>query len=405
MFYRTPEEIEKTNEAYHGGWNPTPDPGVFAGTLSAPFIGVKHALSTMALAGMESTPKDVLSSSKAETYERWRNTLPDPRTTGAVAQFVQEISSVIAYGVPGSAAGPVGAAVTIGGFSGYEQKLKLQEQGVDPATANIGGAITGAVMGTGALLAPFYGKALATKLATGMGINVALGISERGATHEVLAASGYPEMSEHYKMLDGMGIAVDAALGAAFVGGHKLLTRDKDALMNTNRVVAEQTRTIHATSEGLDSRTSANIEVARQIIEEGRAPHEVIPPSVIDDIQPNRAEAEVAISAMKAFDDLALREGWETKKVADFEPEVMPEERIPEEPITTPDQKAMKETKPELPETQYARKIAETIKEVNTEDGKVVDAKTLLDEADAQAKSLENDSLIQRALIDCVIGG
>jgi len=50
------------------------------------------------------------------------------------------------------------------------------------------------------------------------GANVALGVGQRGFTHDLLKANGYDQMADQYRALDNDAVMVDAALGLIFGG-------------------------------------------------------------------------------------------------------------------------------------------------------------------------------------------
>jgi hypothetical protein len=161
---------------------------------------------------------------------------------------VHQVGSVVTYGVVGGLAGPKGAAAAIAAGTGYDKYLELKPE-TDEATATLGGLITGATMGVGALAAPMYGKLLSTQILSAVGINVGLGMAERKAQHELLSGAGYDKMAEHYKMLDGEAVITDAILGALFplgarahkklFGGTEITTQDIDAAIVADKEIHE----------------------------------------------------------------------------------------------------------------------------------------------------------------------
>lgn len=405
MFYESDATENRLNSLYTGWHSFEEEPGAFTGLLSAPFRGVGHAASVVAalpLSQSDATPDEYLGRLREETFQHVRESRPDPRNSGAVAQVVENISSVLTYGVLGSPGGIPGASASIGAFTGFDKYLEMKDQGVDPDTAMQTGVVTGTVMGVSAALAPYYGATILKQLATGIGMNVGAGMAERGITSGILANAGYEEMAGHYKTLDGMSMFIDAALGAAFVGGARFLkTRDIDTAMDANRIVADQSRgPLHTTREGLDSQTAANLEVARQIIEEGRAPHEITPPEVIGETLPNSMGTRAAVEATRAFADLypvpdlaALARGVELPVRPAVEAEA-PAARPPNV-----------EAAPEDPAFALARRLTDTVKELRDENGVPVDANKVLDDAEVEFKRAEQDILVERAMLDCLIGG
>jgi len=299
---------------------------IFDGSLTAIPKGIKHGLdvaaSAMANAAMPVLEK-VTPDSMTEWLEEQRKiandsmkaTRTDPRTMGTVGQLLHGVSSVLSMGAMGGIAmGPVGAVGAIGGLSMFDKSTELMDQGVDLGTSQKVGAVTGTVMGVGAALPPFLGGTLAKQIASGIGMNVALGVGERAGSAAILEEK-YAGIAEHYNAIDGTAIAIDAVLGAAFPIGARMMRRPTvaqiDDAMAANKVVAEQSRdpALQATLEGIDRKLAVDIEVTRQIMEEGRPLGDIeIPRNAMDDTVPNRAVGEAAVALAKAIDDLMVQE-------------------------------------------------------------------------------------------------
>lgn len=185
---------------------------------------------------------------KSLAMENILDTRSNPYEYGAASNIVHQVGSVVTYGVIGGLAGPEGAAAAIAAGTGYDKYLELKPE-TDEATATLGGLITGATMGVGALAAPMYGKLLSTQILSAVGINVGLGMAERKAQHELLSGAGYDKMAEHYKMLDGEAVITDAILGALFplgarahkklFGGTEITTQDIDAAIVADKEIHE----------------------------------------------------------------------------------------------------------------------------------------------------------------------
>lgn len=157
------------------------------------------------------------------------STRMDPSTYGTASQILFQFAEIGAAGLVGSfAAGPVGGAVAAGSVAGRERYLELREQGADESAATLSGIASGALMGVGFRMAPFYGMKTVTQVGSGVGINVAAGAADRYSTHKILQGAGYDQVAEHYQALDGQAIVVDALLGAAFPAIHKLGVRFRE---------------------------------------------------------------------------------------------------------------------------------------------------------------------------------
>ena len=122
----------------------------------------------------------------------------------------------------------------IHGYTDYEQGVA---NGLDKATAATKGAITGGAIAAagyipltmGFKVSPqlkafmesqpkifkvtAYGEQALKDIGYTMGSNVAIGATQRGATHELLKANGYDQMSDQYKALDEEAMLLDVAFG------------------------------------------------------------------------------------------------------------------------------------------------------------------------------------------------
>lgn len=63
-----------------------------------------------------------------------------------------------------------------------------------------------------------YGSLALYDVAYTAGANVAIGVGQRGFTHDLLKANGYDQMADQYRALDNDALAIDAALGLIFGG-------------------------------------------------------------------------------------------------------------------------------------------------------------------------------------------
>lgn len=150
------------------------------------------------------------------------NLRPDPQTTGTMAQIlfgVGDTGARFAVGLP--LAGPAGGALTSGVSVGKERYDELIGQGVDPKTAAGAAGIRGITTGAGALLPGGFGSSLLSRVASGVGINVAAGAGGRAA--EGTALSSYKQGDE-LKAFHAQDVAVDAILGGIFGGVSRLGT-------------------------------------------------------------------------------------------------------------------------------------------------------------------------------------
>ena len=314
-----------------------PDPreaGVFDGALASPFVGIKHAWDIGA-AGLADavmptldkyTPEaasDWFKEQRSVAFQSMKDTRADPMNMGAVAQVGHALGSVLTMGLAGGLiAGPVGAAAAIGGGSMYDKYKELRDQKVDEATALDVAGVTGAVMAASAALPAFMGKTITTQVLSGIGMNVPLGLVERGGSSELLENAGYAEMAKHYKALDGAAIAVDVVLGAAFPLGARALRKnvpvaEVDAAMDANRTIANDNvhPALPGTLEDAAAVKAAEDSFAKQLLEEGKSLEEIdVPRGLYESSVENTAVAKAAADTVTSFDELAAKEGYSPLK-------------------------------------------------------------------------------------------
>lgn len=175
-----------------------------------------------------------------------RQYAPDPLTTGMAGQMVNGVADVLAQVGLGAglfAAGGAtgvslayGGATTAGAATGRSRYQELREKDVDASTAvnaafidavsTGGGVLMPAAIGYSGIAAPAAALGLrtgtrsylATNVAYGAATNMAMGVTQRAATYELLKGGGYDAMAEQYRPLDGAALAAEGILGGIFGG-------------------------------------------------------------------------------------------------------------------------------------------------------------------------------------------
>lgn len=171
----------------------------------------------------DSNPLKMLSEEMARTQAAAQKNVealtPNPTTTGAAFQIVHGVSEGASLAVAGGAAGGLPGAVLLTGAtegsSTYEEQRKA---GVSPGVAATEAGVSAIASGAGVIIPGGVGSTLASKLLTGAGAQVGLGIASRYADHKILEANGYPEMAAQQKVWDSTQVLTDAILGVAFGG-------------------------------------------------------------------------------------------------------------------------------------------------------------------------------------------
>lgn len=449
-------DASQQNEAYNYRSRmldrPAEEAGFFTGAGFSLFKGFEHAAavgSAAFLAGEPELVPEFIQNKQRDAYQWMVETRPDPKTMGILAQMGHGLGTVFGMGAVGAPFGLPGAAVSIGGLSGYDKYSELIDAGVDHDTALKAAGLTGAVMGAGAFLPPYLGKTLAKQVAAGAGINLGLGFVERGGTSAILEKAGYADMAQHYKMLDGTAMAIDAVLGAAFPIGARMLRRaptgdgpsssDIDTALLGSEGLAERTRdpALQTTLEGMDKRLAADMELTRQILEEGKPLSEVrVPPGLMDDVIPNPALAQTTAIAARAMDDLFSADGLSVgrmdsditaaakimQEVQDAvqirSAEEMDVRKRAEDGEAMAKRDAAKEDaaarakaeEAEIDPDQYTNVEARAIADANP-DMRVFDdmgveknAKQLLDEAEQKFQQEKRESMLFKIAVSCAIG-
>ena len=414
-----------------------PDPreaGVFDGALSSPFVGIKHAwdvgaagLADAVMPTLEKyTPEaasDWFKEQRSVAFQSMKDTRADPMNMGAVAQVGHALGSVLTMGLAGGLiAGPVGAAAAIGGGSMYDKYKELRDQKVDEATALDVAGVTGAVMAAGAALPPFMGKTITTQVLSGIGMNVPLGLVERGGSSELLENAGYAEMAKHYKALDGAAIAVDVVLGAAFPLGARALRKnvpvaEVDAAMDANRTIANDNvhPALPGTLEDAAAVKAAEDSFAKQLLEEGKSLEEIdVPRGLYENSVENPDVAKAAADTVTSFDDLAAKEGYAPLKKMESDVDSMgrayAEMQAEKEALQVLPEKPPVEAKAEGEKVDtYTSDRASNIvaqKEGMTvvdDNGQIVKASDLVAKAESEFKQEQKEIDLYKVAVECAV--
>lgn len=416
-----------------------PEPvGIFDGVGDALIQGPKHAIDVAAVAAAN-TLSPMVEEWFGDDFSDWiagqteiarqsvKDTRVNPTKMGTAASVVHSLGSVITMGLMGAPGRIFGAAGSIGGLSGYDKYLETLDQTEgDVGTAAKVGGVTGTVMGFGALLPAFVGKSLSTQILSGIGMNVPLGMVERGASSAILRDAGYDKIAEHYRILDGEAMLIDGVLGAMFPIGARALgftTRHVDATLVAEQGLNQNFRNpgLDTSLEQLDANTKALVEADIQILAEGRSFNDLDLPSMGDQV-PNPSFDPMVRTMQDAIDQHLMqetgmsRQDWESFARGEMEaaqvPRVVPEVRDAEtaarpEEVGADKTAARPETEVEVTPEQFARnevsRMAEQAPEMQVvdSDGSVITAKEMVERLeDAEIRARE-DAYLHRIAITC----
>jgi hypothetical protein len=211
---------------------------------------------------------------------------PDPLTTGVMSQIVFGAGNVLTQaGVMGLAGGPLVGAAGVGVVQGAIETGKLQDEGVDTATAAQAGIVKGATLAA-SFAAPVLGKTLLETIGiiavTGPGAFMA----EQAGIRAVLDAANYDTQAAKYDPFDPVGLTVSTLAPALFAGA-------AGAVRSARRV---------APPDSVESARALKnqVETERQVLVRDQAD-----PAVQAAHQKALADAAVAIDAGRPLDGLA----------------------------------------------------------------------------------------------------
>ena len=152
---------------------------------------------------------------------------PSADANGKASQIMFDLSdSMTRFGFGMMAGGLPVAAFTVGASTGEQQYSSLRTQGVDTETAAKAGALQG-VAGTAMAFMPAarFVKPLLGDAAIATGLNVGIGVAQRGSTAALLERSGYIDQAKQFAPFDREAILTDGILGALFFGAGRLASR------------------------------------------------------------------------------------------------------------------------------------------------------------------------------------
>jgi len=149
-------------------------------------------------------------------YQMARDLRPDPLTAGAAENIVFGLTKGLTKAIgAGMIAGPVAGAGAFGVSEGMTTAEDLAAQGVDPATRQKVGVLTGVVSAAGMAL-PVAGSTLAKTAALVVVGGPASFIAQQAATRAILENADYGKLAQQYDPLDPVGLALATLLPAGF---------------------------------------------------------------------------------------------------------------------------------------------------------------------------------------------
>lgn len=142
----------------------------------------------------------------------------DPETMGTASQIVyglfKTLPKAIGYGLAG---GVAGGALAFGADVGIDETNRLMDEGVDRDTAINAGLVSFGMNAIGMRLPAVLGASRGMSMAYGAAANAGTNVAEVEGIKFILEHQDYNQLAQQYD-LNGVDLAVSAALGAAFGG-------------------------------------------------------------------------------------------------------------------------------------------------------------------------------------------
>ena len=142
----------------------------------------------------------------------------DPETMGTASQIVyglfKTLPKAIGYGLAG---GVAGGALAFGADVGIDETNRLMDDGVDRDTAINAGLVSFGMNAIGMRLPAVLGASRGMSMAYGAAANAGTNVAEVEGIKFILEHQDYNQLAQQYD-LNGVDLAVSAAMGAAFGG-------------------------------------------------------------------------------------------------------------------------------------------------------------------------------------------
>ncbi len=216
--------IDKAHEALRG----VSDAADMLNRARQPFGGLVVPEQTKITSAQDAYFREAVDGVANNAVDYWR---PDPLSMGSAAKTMSVIAEV-----GGSIPQLLGLPAVFLGQSGVAPATDLVRQGVDPTTAGTVGGINLAANALGMRIPAAWGTGLATRLATGAGSNLGIGVATDAASAGVLNVAGYSEQAEGFDPLNAQARGLDVLMGLAFgarahVDAPRVTPSERDALL------------------------------------------------------------------------------------------------------------------------------------------------------------------------------
>lgn len=216
--YDVPEGLDGSIEALGGLLQPSAAAGR-ALMMTGAVVPIAYDAAAGAITGKPRTTAqdwyfgDVVEGLGNSATDYWK---PDPVTMSSAARAINMVSNVVGsvpqiFGMP---------SVFLAG-AGIDPATELTREGVDTKTSLAVGGVNLAVNAIGMKLPPAIGNSLATRMASGAGINAITGVAGDAASKGALSLGGYTKQAQRYDIADPYARGMDVLMGLAFgYAGH-----------------------------------------------------------------------------------------------------------------------------------------------------------------------------------------
>jgi hypothetical protein len=215
--YSAPEGFDGGLEALKGFMRPSAGAGRSLLMAGAPFPIFADKAESL-VTGKETTAhqekyfSEVVEGLGGNAVEEWT---PDPVIMSGTAKTINMVGNVV-----GSIPQMIGTPGLFLANAGVDPAVDLTKQGVSTEAALGVGAVNLAVNALGMRLPAAFGTGLTTRLATGAGSNLALGVAADASSAGILTASGATAQAEGYDLTDPYARGLDTLMGLAFGAIH-----------------------------------------------------------------------------------------------------------------------------------------------------------------------------------------
>ncbi|WP_414615976.1 zeta toxin family protein [Stenotrophomonas geniculata] len=242
--------------------------------------GVANPVRGHTTAGQDAYFEDVVEGLGDRAIEAWT---PDPAETGTAGRVLGGLAQIV---LPLAATGGNPALLTM--TETLSRPASLVKEGVDAKTAIGVGVVSGATAYAGMRLPPAFGSTLGQRIASGAGLNLALGTAGAAVQHQALKSGGYEKQAQAYDPADIEARTVDLLTGAVFggiahAGAPRVPLDQRDALLtarNADRFQRTATEPLVA-DEGAAIRGQDALQDALEQLARGE------PVNVVDTIRPS----------------------------------------------------------------------------------------------------------------------